>query len=161
MSVPLVWSVMYFCRLSWHWITGVALSQWFGVTHTSKKQKDVQDSGLLVVHSWLLDLSHVCELLFSSVLSVFQPHYCLWPIVPEGCKDSCKHLLPCAFPNLPLEPREVTPTSAASVLSVLDFPPVMADFIYSEAFETPSHSTRVDVLFFCPCGSVVTTWSIG
>lgn len=112
--------------------------------HSCKLESEgVQNSGLMVVHSWLLNLSHMCELWFSSVPSVFQPHYCLWPMASEGCRRSCWHPLPCASFNLPLKHREVTPNLVQVSSQCHGGTPVMAGFIYSEVFETLSPSTVI------------------
>lgn len=75
-----------FHGIIWHWIISMKLTQWFGVNLTQITIK--RHSGFWTTRSSPLtwDLSHACELLwFGSGPSVFQQHYYLCSMSPEGC----------------------------------------------------------------------------
>lgn len=70
-----------FHGITWHWITGMTLTRWFGVTLTQITIK--RSSGFRTTSGspLTLELSHVCSW-FGSDLSVFQQHYYLCCVSP-------------------------------------------------------------------------------
>lgn len=158
--VWLVWSARYSFRgITWHWITGMTLTQWFGVTLTQITIR--RSSGFQTTSGspLTLELSHVGSW-FGSDLSVFQQHYCLCCISPWECRGSYKHLfiLCLSPPATGTQGGHLNPWCRCHVHVRISCRGVWT--IFSEGFEILSHSATLNFnpFPFLPLIHVVMWW---